>query len=111
MLETIASHLESIAALAPHWGFALIFFFMAVESSFIPFPSEVVMLPAGFLAFFTAGSRRLNHSRAKHRTASAIPHAIFPAFRRLADAFSGSPGTPPSGAFSVTFPAFRLIAF
>ena len=41
MLETIASHLESIAALAPHWGFALIFFFMAVESSFIPFPSEV----------------------------------------------------------------------
>ena len=51
MLETLASHLESIAALAPHWGFALIFFFMAVESSFIPFPSEVVMLPAGFLAF------------------------------------------------------------
>ena len=50
MLETIASHLESIAALAPHWGFALIFFFMAVESSFIPFPSEIVMIPAGFLA-------------------------------------------------------------
>ena len=50
MLETIASHLDSIAALAPTWGLLLIFVFMAVESSFIPFPSEVVMIPAGFLA-------------------------------------------------------------
>jgi len=50
MLETIASHLDAIAALAPTWGFLFIFVFMAVESSFIPFPSEVVMVPAGFLA-------------------------------------------------------------
>lgn len=50
MLETIASHLDSIAALAPTWGLLLIFVFMAVESSFIPFPSEVVMIPAGFIA-------------------------------------------------------------
>ena len=50
MLETIASHLDSIAALAPTWGLILVFVFMAVESSFIPFPSEVVMIPAGFLA-------------------------------------------------------------
>ena len=50
MLETIASHLDSIAALAPTWGLVFVFVFMAVESSFIPFPSEVVMVPAGFLA-------------------------------------------------------------
>lgn len=50
MLETIASHLDSFAAMAPTWGLLLIFVFMAVESSFIPFPSEVVMIPAGFLA-------------------------------------------------------------
>ena len=50
MLETLASHLDSIAALAPTWGLLLVFVFMAIESSFIPFPSEVVMIPAGFLA-------------------------------------------------------------
>jgi len=50
MLETIAAHLDSIAALAPTWGLVFVFVFMAVESSFIPFPSEVVMIPAGFLA-------------------------------------------------------------
>ena len=50
MLETLASHLDQIAAMASTWGYVFIFVFMAVESSFIPFPSEIVMIPAGFLA-------------------------------------------------------------
>ena len=50
MIETLAASLDQIAALAPTWGLVFIFVFMAVESSFIPFPSEVVMIPAGFRA-------------------------------------------------------------
>ena len=50
MIDTLASHLDYFAALAPIWGYAFIFAFMAIESSFIPFPSEIVMIPAGFLA-------------------------------------------------------------
>ena len=50
MLETLAGFLDQIAAYAPVWGLVFVFVFMTVESSFIPFPSEVVMIPAGFLA-------------------------------------------------------------
>ncbi len=50
MTELLIQYLEQAAEIARVWGPLLIFFFMAVESSFIPFPSEVIMIPAGFMA-------------------------------------------------------------
>jgi membrane protein DedA with SNARE-associated domain len=48
--HALIQYVEVLAAYAPTWGFFLVFLFMTIESSFIPFPSEVVMIPAGFLA-------------------------------------------------------------
>ena len=39
-----------MAAFGITWGPFLVVAFMTVESSFIPFPSEIVMIPAGFMA-------------------------------------------------------------
>jgi membrane protein DedA with SNARE-associated domain len=48
--DALIQYIQLAATHAPTWGFFFVLFFMTVESSFIPFPSEVVMIPAGFLA-------------------------------------------------------------
>jgi membrane protein DedA with SNARE-associated domain len=50
LIDYLIPFLERMAALGITWGPLLVFAFMAVESSFIPFPSEIVMIPAGFMA-------------------------------------------------------------
>ncbi|CAG0961300.1 Inner membrane protein YqjA [Myxococcaceae bacterium] len=46
----LIQQLEAAAQMAGTWGLLIVLLFMTIESSFIPFPSEVVMIPAGFMA-------------------------------------------------------------
>lgn len=50
MTDYLIPFLEQMAVFGVTWGPLLVLIFMSVESSFIPFPSEVVMIPAGFMA-------------------------------------------------------------
>ncbi|MBU1289762.1 DedA family protein [Patescibacteria group bacterium] len=47
ILESLANFVVNAVASLGYWGIA---FFMAVESSFIPFPSEIIVPPAAYLA-------------------------------------------------------------
>ncbi|MCD6653932.1 MAG: DedA family protein [Sulfurovum sp.] len=47
MIHNIA---DTLVAVIGEWGYLGIFLLMFIESTFFPFPSEVVMIPAGYLA-------------------------------------------------------------
>ena len=50
MVDFLVPFLEQMANYGLTWGPFLVFLFMTIESSFVPFPSEIVMIPAGFMA-------------------------------------------------------------
>ena len=51
MMEILGQAIEWIVNTVSALGYPGIFIMMLLESSFFPFPSEVVMIPAGYLAY------------------------------------------------------------
>lgn len=46
----MTEYIDIVVQYVPVWGFLIVFLLMTVESSFVPFPSEIVMIPAAFIA-------------------------------------------------------------
>jgi membrane protein DedA with SNARE-associated domain len=49
MLESLITYVDAGVEIARVWGPLIVFLLMTVESSFIPFPSEIIMIPAGVM--------------------------------------------------------------
>ena len=49
MHELLDSLVSTVLELVANWGYLGIFIMMFIESSFVPFPSEIAMIPAGYL--------------------------------------------------------------
>lgn len=50
-MEMLHQFIDWILATVYDWGYAGIFILMALESTVLPVPSELVLIPAGYLAF------------------------------------------------------------
>ncbi len=50
-MESLHNVIDWIVSTVSAWGYGGIFVAMFLESSFFPFPSEVIMIPAGYLAY------------------------------------------------------------
>ena len=50
MSELLAQVVEWIVATVHEWGYGGIVVMMAIESTIVPFPSELALIPAGYLA-------------------------------------------------------------
>src|SRR3989344_1020611 len=49
MMEFFSQIVEGLLAIIANFGYLGIFIGMTIESSFFPFPSEIIMIPAGAL--------------------------------------------------------------
>jgi len=49
LIQGLESFIQGVVGAIETSGYWGVFLLMAVESSFIPFPSELVMIPAGYL--------------------------------------------------------------